>query len=177
VTDPRPLPQYGEYATPEEQRAAIKQPPPEPVVAPEKASPARHPHPPTGPATTVAARPTRLADRIITIALLTYGLLTVMGAAPQMVDFTGFAETWMQVAGVEGEFTNISAGNAWGIAAACIFIGGWLLTAFLSWLSLSRRRVTWWIPLVGAIVTFLIVSVCLAVPMVGDPAVSAYFMS
>jgi len=176
----RPQPQYGEYATPEEQRARIKQPPPEmdhahahvalPHVTPSYA------HPPTAPATTAAARPTRTADRIITIALLAYGLFTVVSAAPQLWDFTGFAQTWMQVAGIDATFTNTAQGELWGRIAAFVFIGGWLLTALLSWASLAARRLTWWVPLVGAIVTFIIATVCLTVPLLGDPAISSHFL-
>ncbi|MFL0566153.1 DUF6264 family protein [Microbacterium sp. 179-I 1D1 NHS] len=160
--EPRPRPQYGEYATPEEQRAAIRQPTPEP------AAPVDPPHPPTAPATTVAARPTRMADRVITLALLAYGLVTVIGAIPQLVDYGSFAKTWMEVAGVSGEFTNTAQGALWGGIGATVFAVGWLLTAILSWWSLSRGRLSWWIPPVGAIVTFLIVSVCLVVPLFGD---------
>jgi len=161
--EPRPRPQYGEYATPEQQRAAIRQPEP---AAP---APVDAPHPPTAPATTVAARPTRTADRIITVALLVYGLVTVVSAIPQLVDFTAFAKTWMEVAGVEGEFTNTAQGALWGGVGATVFAVGWVLTAVLSWWSLARGRVSWWIPLVGAIVTFVIVSICLVVPLFGDP--------
>lgn len=161
--EPRPRPQYGEYATPEQQRAAIRQPEP---TAPASVD---APHPPTAPATTVAARPTRTADRIITVALLVYGLVTVVSAIPQLVDFTAFAKTWMEVAGVEGEFTNTAQGALWGGVGATVFAVGWVLTAVLSWWSLARGRVSWWIPLVGAIVTFVIVSICLVVPLFGDP--------
>ncbi|MCK6081086.1 hypothetical protein KZX37_10340 [Microbacterium sp. EYE_5] len=171
MNDPRPQPQYGEYATPEQQRAAIRQPSPEPAPT----ASVEHPHPPTAPATTVAARPTRLADRIITVALLAYGLVTVVGAIPQLIDFSAFAEDWMRVAGIDGTFTNTAQGRLWGGIGAAVFAGGWLLTAALSWWSLSRRRLTWWIPLVGAIVTFLIASFCLVVPLVGDPGVAAHF--
>jgi len=162
--EPRPRPQYGEYATPEEQRAAIRSPEPEPAAS------ADPPHPPTAPATTVAARPTRMADRVITLALLAYGLVTVISAIPQLVDFSEFAKTWMTVAGVEGEFTNTAQGALWGGIGATVFAVGWLLTAVLAWWSLARGKLSWWIPLVGAIVTFLIVSVCLVVPLFGDDA-------
>ncbi len=167
--EPRPRPQYGEYATPEEQRAAIKQP------APESVAPVEPPHPPTAPATTVAARPTRTADRVITLALLMYGLITVISAIPQLVDFTEFAKTWMTVAGVEGEFTNTAQGAVWGGIAATVFAVGWLATAGFAWWSLARRRLSWWIPLVGAIVTFVVVSVCLVVPLFGDEALMRGF--
>lgn len=165
--EPRPHPQYGEYATPEQQRAAIRQPEPGPAPA----ASVDHPKPPTAPATTVAARPTRTADRIITVALLAYGLVTVVGAIPQLVDFSAFAETWMEVAGIEGRFTNTAQGALWGGIGAAVFAIGWLVTAGLAWLSLSRGRVSWWIPLVGAIVTFVIVSFCLIVPLFGDAGV------
>ena len=160
--EPRPRPQYGEYATPEQQRAAIQQPEAAPTVS------ADPPHPPTAPATTVAARPTRTADRVITLALLIYGLVTVISAVPQLVDFSEFAKTWMTVAGVDGEFTNTAQGALWGGIAATVFAVGWLMTAGFAWWSLARGRLSWWIPLVGAIVTFVIVSVCLVVPLFGD---------
>lgn len=174
---PRPRPQYGEYATPEEQRARIRQPQPAPT-APHPALPhtaPSHAHPPTAPATTAAARPTRTADRIITFALLAYGLVTVISAVPQLWDFAGFAQTWMQVAGIDAAFTNTAQGELWGRIGAVVFVGGWLLTAALSFLSLRAGRLSWWIPLVGAIVTFIIATVCLTIPLLGDPAIVAHF--
>jgi len=178
-----PRPQYGEYATPEEQRARIQQPDATGIPAPglggagvgSAAAAPYAPHPPTGPATTAAAQPTRRADRIITFALLAYGLITVVTSVPQMLDFAGFAETWMDLVGISATFTNVAEGQTWGRVAAAVFAGGWILTALLSWRSLSRRRVSWWIPLVGAIVTFVAASVCLVVPLLGDPAVAEHF--
>lgn len=173
--DPRPAPQYGEYATPEEQRARIRQPDPAAAPPPAAAVQPYAPHPPHARPTTDAARPTRAADRIITFALLAYGLITVVTAVPQMLDFAGFAQTWMEVAGIEADFTNYAAGTLWGRIGAAVFIGGWLLTALISWRSVRRRRISWWIPLLGAVVTFAVVSVCLAVPLMGDPAVGQHF--
>ncbi|WP_424448812.1 DUF6264 family protein [Microbacterium arborescens] len=180
----RPRPQYGEYATPEEQRAriaALGGAAPHPDVAETAHVPAvgpdarpggasRAPLPPSRP-TTTAARPTRLADRVITVALLAYGFVTVLGAIPQLVDFAGFAQTWMDMAGIDASLTDPAGGRAWGIAAAVVYGAGWLVTAALSWWSLSARRLSWWIPLVGAIVTFIIVSMLLAAPLLSDPGV------
>lgn len=178
----RPAPQYGEYATPEEQRARIQQPDTQPLPGPavgpgSPVEPPYAPHPPHPRPTTDAARPSRSADRIITFALLAYGLVTVITAVPQMLDFTGFAETWMDVAGVDAEFTNHAAGVLWGRVGAAVFIGGWIVTALLSWRAVRRGRLGWWIPLVGAITTFLVVSGCLVVPLVGDPAIASHFAS
>ncbi|SDQ06000.1 DUF6264 family protein [Microbacterium sp. cf332] len=180
----RPRPQYGEYATPEEQRARIaalggSAPHPDvadpalvahPVAPSPTHEPSRGPLPSPRP-TTAAARPTRLADRVITVALLAYGLVTVLGAIPQLVDFAGFAQTWMDMAGIDASLADPAGGRAWGIAAAVVYGLGWLLTAVFSWWSLSLRRLSWWIPLVGAIVTFIIVSMLLAAPLLSDPGV------
>lgn len=182
VPDPRPRPAYGEYASPEEQRAAIRQPA-EPATP---AAPAGHrAHPPmphgTDPRraaphpTTSAARPTRTADRIITIALLVYGLVTVVSALPQLWSFAGFAQDWMRLAGIDAPFTNVAQGDLWGKTGAAVFLVGWMATALLSWRSLIRRRLSWWIPLVGAIVTFVVASICLTLPLLGDPAVVQHF--
>ncbi|MFT4136318.1 DUF6264 family protein [Microbacterium sp.] len=167
--DPRPRPQYGEYATPEEQRARIQQPA-APVSAPQ-------PRVQSAPATTVGPRPSRTADRIVTLVLLAYGLFTVVTAIPQLIDFGAFAQTWMQVVEIDASFTNVAQGRLWGLIGAAVFGVGWLATALWSWRSLSRRRITWWIPLVGAIATFVIASVCLTVPLLGDPAIAEHFAS
>jgi hypothetical protein len=180
----RPRPQYGEYATPEEQRARIaalggEAPHPDVVETAQvpAGSAASDPHDSARQRlasprpTTSAARPSRLADRVITVALLAYGLVTVLGAIPQLVDFTGFAQTWMDMAGIDATLADPAGGRAWGITAAVVYGAGWLLTAVLSWWSLSLRRLSWWIPLVGAIVTFVIVSLLLAAPLLSDPGV------
>ena len=159
MTDPdRGQPQYGEYATPEEQRAAIREPAPggAPVVAGAPAAPAgadapADPHRPAdahgGSAghplprpTTTAARPPRRADRIITLLLLVYGLITVASAIPQLWHFAEFADAWMTLAGIDGTFTNIAQGELWGRIGVAVFVIGWLVTAGLSGLALSRGR-------------------------------------
>ncbi|MFT3799565.1 DUF6264 family protein [Microbacterium sp.] len=167
----RPRPQYGEYATPEEQRAAIRAPADHEELTAASGYAAAHPPRPT----TTAARPSRTADRIITIALLAYGLVTVLSTVPQIWDFTDFAKTWMELAGIDATFTNTAQGDLWGRIGAIVFAAGWVLTAVVSWRSLRARRLTWWIPLVGAIVTFMAMTVCLVVPLLGDPAVVSHF--
>lgn len=176
----RPRPQYGEYATPEEQRARIvdsgaAQHPSDPPSAPPDPEPAASAAPvdahhlPSPRPTTTAARPTRTADRVITIALLAYGLITVLGAIPQLVDFVGLVEQSMRVAGIDATISDAAGGRAWGTAMAVVYAAGWLLTAVLSWWSLSHRRLSWWIPLVGAIVTFVIVFGLVMIAMLSDP--------
>ncbi|MCT9820529.1 DUF6264 family protein [Microbacterium sp. W1N] len=206
---PRPAPQYGEYATPEQQRESILRgggtlPEPEPaaeaapvvtsapvpVGAPPPTAPSgvggrgaggaggagapRVPGAPVDPA--VRAATVRRTDRFVTIALLVYGLWTVVTTIPQLLDVAGFADTWMQMAGIDAEFTNYDQGVLWGRIAAFVFAVGWLLTTLICWRVISRGHRAWWIPLVGAVLSFLLVSLCLTVPIMGDPALVAGIM-
>lgn len=164
----RPRPQYGEYATPEEQRASIREPVREPSAPVVLAAPVAS----AAPAAPVRRR---TVDRIMTFALLAYGLITVVSAVPQLWDFSGFAQTWMDLAGVDGTFTNTAQGDLWGRVGAGVFALGWLLTAVLAWRSVIAGRLSWWIPVVGAAVSFVIVTICLTVPLVGDPAIAGFF--
>jgi len=105
----------------------------------------------------------------VTIALLVYGLVNVVTGIPSMIDYGAYVSTVLSLMGVEGELADPAAGRPWGIAAALILVIGWMLTAYLSWRSLARGRVTWWIPLVAGIVFTFVTGVLLMVPIVSDP--------
>ena len=172
----RPRPQYGEYATPEEQRARIRQP-----VEPSAPDAGRPPAPATpGPATTpapatVAAAPAatrpRYVDRVVTFALLAYGLVTVIGSIPAAADYTQFAATFFEALGVEQTLSDPAGARGWGLASALVLGLGWLLTLAVSWRSVRAGRLSFWIPLVGGVVFNGISSVLLVVPLASDPAV------
>lgn len=166
--EPRPAPMYGEYATPEQQRAAISQPDATFALDAGQAPEAFVQRPAAAP-TGAAARPTRTADRIITIALLAYGLLTVLASAVQMLDVAAFAQTMFTTLGVDGQLSDPAAAQPWATAAAITLVLGWALTAWLSYLSLRARRLTWWIPLVGAIVVNLIAALIAVIGIMNDP--------
>lgn len=167
MTDQRP--QYGELATPEEQRRAAGLPPSVEVA----------PVPPTAsaesPAEPVKAAPRRSrADRIITIALLAYGLVNVITTGLAYLDLPSVMDDNMRLLGIDGEFTNFAQGRLWGAIAAMVLVAGWAITAAVSIRRLRRGRLSWWVPLVGAVATILVVSICIAVPMAGDPAFIGY---
>ncbi|WP_345803162.1 DUF6264 family protein [Microbacterium sp. AZCO] len=172
----RPRPAYGEYATPEEQRARIQQPDAtwaiETGQAPSETgatTPAPAPAPAWGPPPP-SPRAMRNTDRTVTLILLVVGAFNVAVTAFSYFDLASLADQAMKILGIPGEFTNTEAAALWGPIAAGVLIIGYLLTAFLSWLSLRAHRVSWWIPLVGAVVTYIGVYVCLSVPLLGDPA-------
>lgn len=167
MTDQRP--QYGELATPEEQRRAAGLPPVEEIVAePVPTEPASEP--------VVEAVPRRPhpVDRVVTVGLLAYGLFNVIFTAVSYLDLTRVMNESMKILGIDGEFTNYDQGKLWGSIAAVVLVVGWAITAAASVRRLRRAKITWWVPLVGAAVTMLIASMCLAVPMLGDPAFMSY---
>ncbi len=183
--EPRPRPQYGEYATPEEQRARIQRPEvtealeagvaPQPEKqrdTPAVAAPAATTAAATGatPGTAAAAvKRGPLIDRIASLGLLGYGLVTVITNIAQLLDFPAFAEQAARTLGITASFTNLTAGYVWGAVAAAIYGIGWLATAVLTWRRLKTGRVSFWIPLVGFVATTLLATVCVFIALSGDP--------
>jgi len=193
-TDPeRPArPQYGEYATPEEQRARIKQPDasraleeghaltpaPPAVVAPVAKQPsARRPAPASGTVslahtdTSDQAVRRRNLDRVVTWMLLGYGLFTVVTQIPSYLDYAGFASSFFSILGVNVTLTDPAGAQVWGTAAAVVLGAGWLLTAVLSWLRMRSGHRGWWVPLVGGVVFTFAAACLMIVPLMTDPAV------
>lgn len=170
MTDQRP--QYGEIATLEEQRRAAGLPP---LVeeAPERIDPAS-PHPATA---AEPPRQSRPVDRFITIALLAYGLVNVVMTGLSYLDFSTAMNEVMGVLGIDGEFTNYAQGRLWGTVAAIVLAVGWSATAYLSVRRLRRGKTTWWLPVAGAAVTIVVASICVAIPMMGDPAFVSFLSS
>jgi len=171
--DARPRPQYGEYATPEEQRARIQRPEVtealEAGVAPqpEPVAPVAEKALPSADAGRMGLRGP-LWDRILTGGLLAYGLVSTVSTIVQLLDFPTYAETAAKILGVDASYTNLSAGYLWGAVAAFVYGIGWLLTAVLTWRRLRRGRVAFWIPLAGFVVTALLAGLCVTLALVGD---------
>lgn len=177
ASDPRPRPQYGEYATPEEQRAHIRQPEVSRALdttAPEDvpvSDPADLPPVPVTAAPEGRPAPrTRTVDRIVTFALLAYGLINVVSTVPTFLDYSAYADMMFTLLGVDAELADPAAGRPWGIAAAFVMSLGWLLTAALSWWSMRRGRLSWWIPIVAGVVFVFAAGTLMVIPLMSDPA-------
>ncbi len=184
MSDPveRPArPQYGEYATPDEQRRRIQQPDAtwaletgstiEGSSDPDQTAPAEAP----APATTQAAPRRRLGDRIATIALLAYGFFTVVSTIPSLFDYSAYVDTAFGLWGIDAEYTGGAAAAPWAASAGFVLAVGWIAAAWLSWRSLAKGRVTWWIPLVAGVLCTMIAGVLLVVPLMSDPGVRDVF--
>ncbi|WP_375383807.1 DUF6264 family protein [uncultured Microbacterium sp.] len=186
----RPRPAYGEYATPEEQRARIQQPDltyaletgqdPERVKSapgapaePHAPAPDWVPLPPNVDAAAASRAGRRRIDLTVAMVLLGYGLVQVILTSIQTLNFSAFAQQFMTLAGISGDFTNVDQGRTWGWIGAIAFSVGWILTAMIVFLRARRGRTVWWVPLVGAAISFILLTVCLMVPLLSDPAITS----
>lgn len=166
----RQRPEYGELATPEEQRAAAGLPPLDhmPAVAENENTIASAEKPRAG------ERRGNTVDRVVTIALLAYGLVNVVTTGMSYLNFSALMDSTMDALGIDAEFTNFAQGRLWGTIASVVLAVGWTLTALWAISRLRRARLGWWVPLVGAVVTLALTSICVLVPMLGDPAFIEY---
>lgn len=171
MSDERP--QYGEYATPEEQRLRAGLPPVDETPAAAVTPPVAPVAPPVANVASApvadATRP-RPFDRAITFGLLTFGLINVFSSMAGFFDLGGTLNQTLKVMGLEGEFTNFDSARMWGPIAAIVLVIGYGLTVWRSVRRVKANQAAWWVPLVGFVLTTIVVSICIAVPMFGDPA-------
>ena len=172
MTDtPRPRPQFGEYATPEEQKKAIKVPlddvesiPVESQVSPTSHISVQTPAP-------VKAAPG--GNRFATVLLLGIGLVTILLSLSALVDLPDAISSAFAQMGV-GNFTSVALAQTMGWTAILIEVVLWGVALWLSLRALGRGKVAWWIPLVFGVIANIAVFACVAIAMGGDPAFMEY---
>ncbi|CAN5251461.1 hypothetical protein BH09ACT3_BH09ACT3_12910 [soil metagenome] len=164
MTEERPRPQYGEYATPEQQRAAGGAPVPH-GRAPEPTTPAPGP-----PSAVVQPRPW---DRILSIALLAFGLYNVITGVVQFRDLGAMLNQVYELQGV-GSYTETALTAALGTVIVVSQVVIFLVTLTITMSLLRRAKLAFWVPLVGGALAGVIVMVSLLVLMGSDPAFIAY---
>ncbi|MDT0156624.1 DUF6264 family protein [Microbacterium sp. ARD32] len=169
-------PQYGEYASPEEQRARAGLPPLEqtptasaPPPAPPAALSPRHTQQQAHVATQ-ARRPAGRADRLIAMVLLGIGLVNVLTSIPGFLQLSDSLDQSLKMLGVDADFSNFQAARVWGVIAVVALMAGYATTLWLTVRRIRAGRSAWWVPLLGFVATMVLVSVCISVPMFGDPA-------
>jgi hypothetical protein len=184
----RPRPAYGEYATPEEQRAAIKQPadwqleglaagtdstqaaPQQPLPGAYRPGGPQHPgQRPQGPPpqgnlhwpqeeSRPPQQPVRanFGDRFVTFVLLGFGLSNVIGVVADA--FNGGRAMRESMAVMGGSYEHLAdALPAWlWQGQAIIYAVVWLVTLIVSLSSMRAGRRSWWVPVVGAFVAFIL---------------------
>lgn len=171
MSDSRPA--YGEYATPEEQARRMGVEPalaPEPVSAPEP--PAPRSAAPEGERKPLLAPLTgaRRIDRFFAVFLVAWGLVSVIRDIPMLIDLPSFFYEAFDAWGIQAELADPSGARAWGTAAAFVLGVGWLLTALWTWQRTRRGKLVFWVPLVGAVATYIVVAVLISMPLSADEA-------
>lgn len=188
MTDPRPAPQYGEYATPLEQAKAMgldAVPVPEVTDAPTGVR--RQPESSAsliipGPLAVAGERPRRGWDLGLTVALLVFGAYSVISTYAQYADLTtslNYAYSLMNNMDLGGSklgtYTSVDLARTIGIALNATQIGAFVVTALVSIQLLRRNRLAFYVPLIGAAVTVIVTIILMFVALTGDPAYMASF--
>lgn len=195
MTEDRPRPQYGEYATPEQQASAMGLPEPSssPRGVPDSAPSSSPPTPPVAdgarpssarrldgaaeatPAQRATARraTARTAaslrwDRVFTYALLglaTYSLLT---SIPQYLDFgTAVNDIYAQLGA--GTFNRPDLMSKVGIGFGVVQTILYVFTVLFALRALRARKLAFYIPLIGGMLFLVITAVVLGVVLSSDP--------
>lgn len=164
MPDPRPAPQYGEYATPEEV-AALRgaAPDPPPPTVPEVRTPRTEA--PRGSAA-------RRWDRPITVALIAFGVLNLVQYAGPLLDFEYFLE--IATKGTFAESVDFGAGARIGglvLFVLCLVL--LLGSTAIAVLRLRRDRIAFWVPLVAGALSVLAWVVVLFVILLQTPGALA----
>jgi len=141
MSDSRPAPQYGEYATPEEVAALRGAPVEVDASAAAVSVGGAVPTPP-------AARAARRYDRPVTIALLLFGVINFVQYAGAMLDFDTFLElatTGTPTEAIDfGEPARIGGYVLFGVSLVLFLVAGFVAVRLL-----RRGRLAVWVPLVA----------------------------
>lgn len=175
----RPRPQYGEYATPQEQAKAIakSQPPPSRAEPPAPLAENRFSTPPPAVGSPEPVRARRSsAERLATIFLLALGLVYLVSGAPSYLALPATLDAVYEQWGI-GSYAATGFASAIGIAVVVSQALVWLAIAFIAVRRLRKGRSSWWVPIAGAVVTFVVTVILMAVVIMSDPAFTTYLTS
>jgi len=193
VADERPRPQYGEYATPEEQVLAggIAVPPRDQSPVQESSTSARSttahakdslslpkPEASIGGAASSGinaqlARERRPLDTFVTTFVLSLSAFLVISTSGSWADLPGsLIATYKQLG--YGEFTSIEFASTMGTVIAVVQSVLLIGAALVSILRLRAKRSSWWVPVVFGLASILLTIVLMAIVMMTDPALAAY---
>ncbi|WP_110589298.1 DUF6264 family protein [Microbacterium suaedae] len=158
----RPRPQFGEYARPEDQAARAGRPVPDidPALIPQDGPPESGPSKPP--------KRSRLGDRVVTIALLAFGLYYIVSGIGLYTDPSALLDAM----GLDGvEFSDYAAQQTAGVVAVVVVLAGWLATTWFVWRRGAAGKTMWWIALLAGVVFNLVSALIVAVPFSMDPNV------
>ncbi|MBI5161325.1 MAG: hypothetical protein HY996_07930 [Micrococcales bacterium] len=163
-SDPRPRPDFGEYASPEEVARITGRPVgADPVPPPAAADPASGASPITPP-----GRAAPLWDRALTVTLFVVGAWTVAGFVFDPLTFSTSLEASARSAGFTGDVADATIdqiGRVVGITLLVVFVGALVGALLLR----PRFRILFWIPLSAAVLSAIVLLVGLSIAVAHVP--------
>ncbi|MBX3092993.1 MAG: hypothetical protein KF680_00400 [Cryobacterium sp.] len=188
MSDQHEQPEYGERATPEQQAEAIRRSGgvPEAQRAAElpraswRAADGVQQRPATG--ASASTRPgtppsgSYLVNRFVTVFLLGVGLVAVIQSVFSSLNLAESIQILYAQQGI-GDYVETPLTSTVGIALVIVHAALWAATAWVSMKVLAAGRTAWWIPLLGAVIAFVVMAILMAVLILGDPAFMQYIGS
>lgn len=151
MTDPRPRPQYGEYAD-------LPPAPPAPVV---EAAP-------------VAAAPRRRTwDVVLTTALLLWGVVDVVTGFRAYADLGAGLRAAYEAQGIPA-FESDALADQLGMVLNVVRVALLVAAVVVALVQLSRNRLAFWAPLGAGVLAALTLLVFVIVIIAGDPGFAQY---
>jgi hypothetical protein len=185
VSDERPKPKYGELAP----EGWVWQPPKEAVPEAEAPTTPAVQTPPAAPPVPVArpfdagvpgsgntvpgAVPARRGDRIATLILLAAGLLATINMVTSFLTLPSVMQQFMDLQGIAGVYSGDESASSAGAVGAAVLIAVYALTALVSVQRLRARKLTFFVPIIGAVLGFVINIVVVVVALLADPSILA----
>ena len=174
AADERPRPRYGEYAPegwtwqpPTDESAAAP-------AAPRAAPTARPtPAPPPDAAALPGARQPGAVDRIVTIALLVLGAFGAINTAASLQTLPQQFSLVYEQQGI-GDFSAPEWLPTLALVGTVLQLA--LYAAVLGWsiLRLRARKIAFWVPLLGGVLSLVIMMVLVSIMFLNDPTFIAY---
>ena len=183
----RPRPQYGEYATPQEQARIIAHslPPVSALLVPPTVADAASPGASSAPKVRtkkqqfVAGSPVagghrpRRWDQILTVMLLGYAAINVIGQLIARDTLAAIVTQFFVTQGI-GTYTPTTLSETLGNTLNIVTLALFVLTVLGATWMLRRGRIAFWIPLAGGVAATIVALVFVVVLLQADPAFSAY---
>ncbi|WP_187977747.1 DUF6264 family protein [Mycetocola sp. JXN-3] len=113
------------------------------------------------------------ADRFISLILLAFGAFSILTSVPALLNLREAFVEYFKELGISGDSLGQSI-NVSGWVMAAIMIAVWCLSAWWTMRRIRAGKSSWWIPLLGAVVALLVMSMVLAPVMANDPAFQEY---
>lgn len=184
MTDERPRPQFGEYATREEQLAHIKAPTPEQLdpstadVAPSAAV--------AGPLSLKSPAPADLAalaerrrqfNIFASVAFIAFGLFEVVANVPTFLSMSVLINAQLSAFGSDRgvtidtyPLTDVSVLAGYALIALWIVL--WLASALWSWSRIRRGKNAVWVPILAGVIANLAVGIVVTVLIFDQPNIA-----